>query len=175
MVRPAESRFAVGACLVLTLALVAVLPAGGAAQERSDVVVAAGVGMTFYAISTRVDTGSIFRGSLAYGPLPWLLVEAGARWHRCPDCHGFSVVEGGVQLRRPAERVSPFVAVGGGRSSDPEFMGSEWGLHASVGSWFWLPDNWGLQLELRGRQVGSGAHMGEFSVGVARRFPGGSP
>lgn len=130
-----------------------------------------GGGATFYAISTRVNTGWIGRGSIGYSPVPTLLFEAGARRHGCFDCHSFSIIEGAVQVRRPGGGFSPFAAIGGGWSSDPEFMGSEWGLLAAVGTWFWFPSDWGLQFEARGRQVGRGDHMGEFSVGVARRFP----
>lgn len=145
------------------------------AQDQSEFIIGLGGGMSLYSISTRFDTGTIVRGSVGYSPIPWLVVETGARWHGCPDCDSFSILDGGLQLRLPGDRLSPFAAAGGGRSSDPEFMGSEWGLYAAVGGWLWLSGDWGLQLEARGRQVGSGAHMGEFTVGGARRFrrPGG--
>lgn len=145
------------------------------AQDQPEFIAGLGGGMSLYGISTRFDDGTILRGSVGYSPMAWLVMEAGARWHGCFDCDRFSILEGGVQFRRPGSRFSPFASAGGGRSSDPEFMGSQWGLHVAVGSWLWLSDNWGLQVEARGRQVGSGDHMGEFTAGVARRFrrPGG--
>ncbi len=47
-------------------------------------------------------------------------------------------------------------------------------LSLVIGSWLWPSETWGLQHEARGRQVGVGSsdYMGEFSVGVARRFAG---
>jgi hypothetical protein len=49
-------------------------------------------------------------------------------------------------------------------------MGDEAGLHAAVGTWYWVSRAWGMRAEVRGRQVGRGDHMGEASVGVAYRF-----
>lgn len=153
--------------------VVGVLFAGACqGQEAGEVVAAVGGGMTLYSIDTRFDDGTVLRGSVGYSLLPYLMVEGGGRWHRCFDCDRFLVAEAGVQLRHPGPRWSPFVAVGGGRSSDPGFMGPEWGLYAAVGSWLWSSGGWGLQLEARGRQVGQDDYMGEFSVGAARRFLG---
>jgi hypothetical protein len=168
---PAAAAARVGRLVIgVAVAVTWLAPAPATAQDHSELILGLGGGMSYYSISTRADTGTILRGSVSYSPLPFLVVEGGARWHGCVDCHRFAVVEAGVQLLHRGERFSPFAAVGGGRSSDPEFMGTEWGLHSSVGSWVWWTPEWGLQLELRGRQVGSGAYMGELSAGVARRF-----
>ena len=113
------------------------------AQDQSEFIIGLGGGMSLYSISTRFDTGTIVRGSVGYSPIPWLVVETGARWHGCPDCDSFSILDGGLQLRLPGDRLSPFAAAGGGRSSDPEFMGSEWGLYAAVGGWLWLSGDGG--------------------------------
>lgn len=156
--------------VVVGMALVAAAPFGASGQEAPEVVAGLGGGGSFYSIVSRTDTGLLLRGSLAYSPVPHLVVEAGARWHDCFDCTRFLIGEAGVQLRRPGERWAPFVGAGVGFSSDPDFMGDAWGLHASVGSWLWLTDGWGLQFEARGRQVGGGDHMGEGTVLVTRRF-----
>jgi hypothetical protein len=170
---PFVQRFSLSFALAVVMTVTA--PPGLVAQDPPEFIAGLGGGMSLYGISTRFDDGTILRGSLGYSPIPWLVLEAGARWHGCFDCDRFSILEGGVQFRRPGSRFSPFVSAGGGRSSDPEFMGSEWGFHVAAGSWLWLSDDWGLQVEARGRQVGPGDHMGEFTAGVARRFraPGG--
>lgn len=168
--RPRGCLGQVGIGVVLCLGFL--LPGAVRAQETGEIVVSMGGGMTLYSIDTRFDDGTVLRGSVGYSPLPYLMVEGGGRWHRCFDCDRFLVGEAGVQLRYPGPRWSPFVSVGGGRSSDPGFMGPEWGLHAAVGSWLWLSEEWGLQLEARGRQVGHSNYMGEFSLGGARRFLG---
>jgi hypothetical protein len=156
--------------MVVGMVLVAAAPSGVSGQEAPEVVVGLGGGGSFYSIVSRTDTGVLLRGSLAYSPTPHLVVEGGARWHDCVDCTRFLIGEAGVQLRRPGERWAPFVGAGVGISSDPDFMGNPLGLHASVGSWVWLSDTWGIQLEARGRQVGRGDHMGEGTVLVSRRF-----
>lgn len=84
------------------------------------------------------------------------------------------MAEGSLQLRHPGRTVQPFVAVGVGLSSDPEFMGDRFGPHAAVGTWLWPCPRWGVQAEVRGRSLGSGHRMGEASVAVARRFASGS-
>lgn len=152
----------------IAVAIAMLMPAAAEAQEPPELLVGAGVGGTYYCIVTRCNTGTIARASVGYSPIPSVMIEGGARWHHCFDCDRFVIGEGGVQVRYPASTVSPFLSAGGSLSSDPEFMGDEWGLYAAVGSWVWLSRSWGLQLELKGRQVGSD-HMGELSLLAARR------
>lgn len=162
--------------ITLTLAVPALVWAGAAqAQEVGDWVVSLGAGGTLYSIETRFDDGTIVRGGVGYLLTPTLMIEGGLRRHDCFDCDRFLIFDAGVQARHRGDRFSPFVAAGGGLSSDPEFMGRRWGAQAAVGSWIRLSSLWDLQLEARGRQVGfsSSFYMGEFSVGVARRSPSG--
>lgn len=159
--------------IALTVAVPALVWAGTAqAQEAGDWVVSLGAGGTLYSIETRFDDGTILRGGVGYVLTPTLMIEGGLRRHGCFDCDRFLIFDAGVQARHRGDRFSPFVAVGGGLSSDPEFMGRKWGAQAAVGSWVRLSNDWDLQLEARGRQVGfsSSSLMGEFSVGVARRI-----
>jgi len=147
-----------------------VWPVALEAQQRSDLVVAVGGGGTYYCIITRCGTGGTVVGLVGYGLAPSLMVVASGRWHDCFDCRRFLVAEGSLQLRHRGRRMQPFVAAGVGVSSDPDFMGDKVGLHAAVGTWLWLSPRWGLQAELRGRQVGRGDAMAELSLTVARRF-----
>jgi hypothetical protein len=167
--------FVVGRRFVITLAMgsMALVSARTAeAQEAGDWIVSLGVGGTLYGIETRFDDGTLVRGGVGYVLSPNLMVEGGVRRHGCFDCDRFLVLDAGLQARHRGDRFSPFLAAGGGLSSDPGFMGSKWGAHAAVGSWVRLSGAWDLQLEVRGRQVGisSSDYMGEVSVGVARRF-----
>jgi len=142
------------------------------AQQASDWIVWLGAGGTLYGIETRFDDGTILRGGVGYVLTPTLMLEGGVRHQRCLDCERFLILDAGIQARHQGDRFSPFVAAGAGLSSDSGFMGRKWGAHAAVGSWVRLGGPWDLQLEARGRQVGfsSSDYMGEFSVGVARRF-----
>ena len=154
----------------MLIAGAACVPVRAAAQESAAAVVGAGVGGTYYCIVSRCDTGTTILGMGGYAPAPFLLVEAAVRWHQCFDCDRFVIVEGGLQLRYPGRRLEPFVAGGVGLSSDPEFMGDQFGLHAAAGTWIRVSPRWGLKTEVRGRQVGGGDLMGEASVAVAYRF-----
>ncbi len=175
----AVPSWAVGTrALVLWAGLALAVVAGGAAAQTQEpdpgeVLVSIGVGGTLYSVDTRVDEGRILRGGLAYALSRAWMLEVGVRRHDCLDCHRFWILDAGVQWRRPGERFSPFLSAGGGRASDPGFMGTEWGPYVSVGSWIPLPGAWGLQLELRGRMLGGGLRnpdgMGEGTVAVTRR------
>ena len=175
--RPAATwaAFVVGSRVVITLVMgiMALAPARTAqAQEAGDWIVSLGAGGTLYGIETRFDDGTLLRGGVGYVLTPNLMVEGGVRRHGCFDCDRFLILDAGLQARHRGDRFSPFLAAGGGLSSDPGLMGSKWGAHAAVGSWVRLSGEWDLQLELRGRQVGvsSSDYMGEITVGVARRF-----
>lgn len=175
--RPAatSAAFVVGSRVVITLAMgiMALAPARTAqAQEAGDWIVSLGAGGTLYGIETRFDDGTLLRGGVGYALTPNLMVEGGVRRHGCLDCDRFLILDAGLQARHRGDRFSPFLAAGGGLSSDPGFMGSKWGAHAAVGSWVRLSGEWDLQLEVRGRQVGvsSSDYMGEVTMGVARRF-----
>jgi hypothetical protein len=89
-----------------------------AGNEGTDVIVGVGGGMALHHISSRFDTGAMVRVSLGYGPSRRVLIEAGARWQGCPDGCGFAVLEGGIQLRRPAHRSDLIPFPGDGRSSE---------------------------------------------------------
>ena len=155
---------------------VAILALGSAratqAQEPGDWIVSVGAGSTLYVIETRFDDGTLLRGGVGYVLTPTLMVEGGLRRHGCFDCERFLILDAGLQAHHRGDRFRPFVAAGGGLSSDPGFIGTKWGAHAAVGSWIRLSGKWNLQLELRGRQVGvsSSGIMGEFTIGVARRW-----
>jgi hypothetical protein len=165
----------VGRLVVATFAMgiVALASARTAqAQEAGDWIVSLGAGGTLYGIETRFEDGTLLRGGVGYVLTPNLMVEGGVRRHGCFDCDRFLILDAGLQARHRGDRFSPFLAAGGGLSSDPGFMGSKWGAQAAVGSWVRLSGGWDLQLEVRGRQVGvsSSDYMGEVTVGVARRF-----
>jgi len=142
-------------------------------QQRGDILGSVGAGGTLYTIDTRINEGGMVRGSLGYALARAWAVEAGVRRHGCFDCDQFWILDAGVQWQRPGERFSPFVSAGGGRASDPGFMGTEWGTYASVGSWMQVTSTSRLQLEIRVRQLGYGMGspngMGELTLGVTRR------
>jgi len=157
------------------LATAALLSPGAAeAQEAGDRMVWLVAGGSLYGIETRFDEGTILGGGVGYLLTPSLMMEGGVRRHGCFDCDRFLIFDAGVQARRRGDRFTPFLAAGAGLASDPGFMGRKWGAHAGVGSWIRLADGWDLQVEARGRQVGSSGYMGEVSVGVGRRFTRGA-
>lgn len=133
-------------------------------------VVSAGLGVSYYCIVSRCDTGTILNAAVAFDLGSVVSIEAGHRRHSCFDCHGFGITEGLLQLRYARTRLQPFVGAGVAHSVDREFMGSETGLMAAAGVWLWPRPDWGLRLELRGRQAGRGDSMGELTLSVARRF-----
>jgi hypothetical protein len=157
-----------GILLLPALALTA--PAPASAQANGDFVAAAGVGGTFYCIVTRCNTGTTVGALVAYGPLPFVMLEAGAKRHFCFDCDSYSITQAGVQLRYPHAIAQPFLAVGVARHSDADFMGSYTGPYAGVGVWVWPWSGWGAHAELRGTRVRAGDHLGELSLSLARRF-----
>lgn len=155
------------------MAIVALGSAGSTqAQEPGDWIVSVGAGGTLYGIETRFDDGTLLRGGVGYVLTPTLMIEGGLRRHGCVDCERFLILDAGLQAHHRGDRFRPFIAAGGGLSSDPGFMGTRWGAYAAVGSWVRLSGEWDLHLELRGRQVGvsSSDTMGEFTIGVARRW-----
>ncbi len=178
--RPGATPGGAGRTLALVLAAGLAL-AGGVreveaqtrTQQRGDILGSIGAGGTLYAVDTRFNEGGTVRGGLGYALGPGWTLEAGVRRHGCFDCDRFWIVDAGVQCQRPGDRFSPFVSAGGGRASDPGFMGTEWGAYASVGSWMQLTSASRLQLELRVRQLGGGLRnpdgMGELTLGATRR------
>jgi hypothetical protein len=159
--------------MLLALATAGVSTA--AAQSTRGIVVGAGVGVTYYCIVARCDTGSTIGAMGAFDFSRLVSVEAGVRRHYCFDCDRFMIAEADVLVQYPLPRVSPFLAAGVSYSSDAEFMGDHVGLLAAAGVWIWLRQRWGARVELRGRQVGRGDAMGELSLSVVHRFvrPGG--
>lgn len=159
-------------CLLAGLALLA--PPQARAQQADGAVVGGGGGVTYYCIVSRCNTGATLVGLVGYAPRPFLVIAGTGRWHACFDCDRFVMVEASLQLRHPGRTVQPFLGVGAGLSSDPEFMGDRFGPHVALGAWLWPSPRWGLQAEVRGRSLGSGDRMGEASLAVARRLTSGS-
>lgn len=160
-------------CLPSILAVLASVTFGSpavGAQEAGEMVASVGTGGTYYCIVSRCDTGTTFLGTAGYGVRPSLMVLGSVRWHECFDCDRFVIAEGSLQLRHSGEKVEPFVAIGAGLSTDPDFMGNRFGPHAAVGAWLWPSEAGGVRSELRGRRLGKGNGMAELSVAVARRF-----
>jgi hypothetical protein len=156
---------------VLLLPAVALAaPAPASAQAAGDFFAAAGAGGTYYCIVTRCNTGTTVGALVAYGPLPFVMLEAGAKRHFCFDCDSYVITEAGVQLRYPHATVQPFLAAGVSRHSDAEFMGTYTGPQAAAGVWVWPWTGWGMHAELRGTRVRAGNHLGELSLSLARRF-----
>lgn len=156
--------------LAATIALLA--PAVVDAQDPARLVAGAGVGGTYYCIITRCGTGTTLIGVAAFGPRPLLLVEASVRWHECFDCKQFVIAEATLKLRRQGRVLTPFVGAGAGVSSDPDFMGTKAGVHAAIGTWVWLAQRWGVQMEVRGRAFENWDGVAEASILLAHRVPG---
>jgi hypothetical protein len=157
-------------CLLAALA-VGTHPAEGSAQESRGLAVGVGVGPSFYCIVTRCDEGTVVRALAEYGLTSTLLLEADAGWHRCFDCSRFLLLDAGVQARRPRGALRPFLSGGVGVVSDAELMGTRLGAYGAVGAWFGAWERVALQLQLRGRLLGSGDHMSELTLAVARSLP----
>jgi hypothetical protein len=155
-----------GAAL-LAVASVAALPASAAGQAAPGVVVGAGVGGTYYCIVSRCNTGTLLQATAGVDVMEYVHVEAGVRRHSCFDCSEFTIVDGTVLLRRETGPLTPFVGAGYGRVADAEFMGTRWAFHGAAGTWYRPGRRWGVQVALRGRELGSGDRMGEASVGVS--------
>ncbi|HEX6307737.1 MAG TPA: hypothetical protein VFZ69_06075 [Longimicrobiales bacterium] len=137
-----------------------------AAQSSGDVVIGASAGGTYYCISTRCDTGTTAGIAVSFQATPVVGVEASGRRHFCPDCDRFLMGDGAVLLQYPGRRVRPFVGGGMSYSSDPEFMGSHFGLLGATGVSIGLGDRWATRAEVRGRRVGRGDAMGELLLSL---------
>jgi hypothetical protein len=154
---------------VLVVLVLFAAPSAAAAQHATPLV-SAGMGGTFYCIVTRCNTGTTVFGSAGVDFASFLHVEATVRRHLCFDCDRFLVAEAGLHAQYAGPVFTPYAGGGFGTSSDPDFMGTVTGFHAEVGTWVWPWQNWGVRIELRAREVGSGNHMGELSASGARRF-----
>jgi hypothetical protein len=156
---------------LLSPVLAVAAPAPASAQDAGALVAAAGVGGTYYCIVTRCNSGTTVGALAAYGPLPFVMIEAGAKRHFCFDCVRYFIAEAGVQLRYPHVTVQPFLSAGASWNSDPEFMGEHTGPYAGAGVWIWPWADWGLHAEARGRRVmDTGSGIGEVALSVARRL-----
>lgn len=157
----------------------ACLPLAGAAQGQGGGAVpgegsfwrlGVGAGWSYYSLVSRGNEGIVISAVGSYTPTPRVRVEAGVRRMQCADCFRFLVAEGGIQLRLPLGVWVPFVAGGIGVTSDPEFVGTRGHLHAGLGIAREPRDRpWGLQFEVRGRQLDPGDRMGEVALGVTIR------
>jgi hypothetical protein len=128
-------------------------------------------GGSYYCIVSRCDTGLVAGGALGFRLTSNATAELGARWHHCFDCERFVIGEAGVRLHHGMARLSPFLALGGGVTADPDFFGVEWGPWAAAGSQIHLRQGWSLQLEARGRRIRKGSAMGELTLGLVRGRP----
>jgi hypothetical protein len=155
---------------MVPLLVAAAIPPAASGQDAAAFVVGGGVGGTYYCITTRCNQGTVLAGIAAIGVGRFVQLEAGVRRHFCFDCDRFMIGEGTVLVRLPDRTLSPFAGAGFGVSSDPEFMGSRWGVNAAAGTWIWPLPRWGLQLSIRGRSVGRGEAIGEAAVIVGHRF-----
>jgi hypothetical protein len=163
----------------VALAVTALLPLAGSAQAPDGEAVrgpgspwrlGVGAGWSYYSLVSRGNEGVVFSAVGSYTPTPRLRVEAGVRRMECADCFRFLMAEGGVQLRLPAGAWVPFLAGGVGVTSDPEFVGTRGHLHTGLGIALEPRDRpWGLQFEVRGRQLAPGDRMGEVTLGVTIR------
>jgi hypothetical protein len=140
---------------------------GGAPDPGSPWRAGVGAGWSYYSLVSRGDAGTVVSAVGSYTPTPRLRVEAGVRTMRCADCFRFVMAEGGVQLRLPLGHWAPFLAAGAGVTSDPEFVGTREHLYAGVGTTREPRDRpWGIQLEVRGRQLDPGNRLVEVSLGL---------
>lgn len=138
--------------------------------DASAWTVTALTGGSFYSIATRSNTGFVAGGAVGLRTTPHLSLEAGARWHRCFDCTRFVTADAGVRLHRELNVLAPFLSVGGGIASDPEFFGTEFAPWIAAGSMIRWQERWAVQVEARGRRIRTGSSMGEVTVGLARRL-----
>jgi hypothetical protein len=145
----------------------------GAESEVSPWRVGVGAGWSYYSLVSRADAGTVASAHASYTPTPRVRAEAGVRWMGCADCSRFVMAEGGVHLRLPLGDWAPYLAGGGGVSSDPDFMGTQGHLFAGVGTVREPQDRpWGLQFDVRGRQMDPGNRMVEVALGVTIRIRG---
>jgi hypothetical protein len=109
----------------------------------------------------------------SYTPTPRVRLEGGLRTMQCPDCTRFVVAEGGIHLRLPLGRWAPFLSGGVGVTSDPDFVGTGEHVFAGVGVVREPEDRpWGIQFEVRGRQLDPGNRMVEVGLGLTVRIGG---
>lgn len=166
---------------VLAVAVTIAFPLTGTAQtgvgeaardESSPWRVGVGAGWTYYSLVSRADAGTMISALGSYTPTPRVRVEAGLRTMRCADCSRFIIAEGGVQLRLPLDDWAPYLAGGVGVSSDPDFVGTREHFFAGVGAVHEPRDRpWGLQFDVRGRQLDQGNRMVEVGLGLTIRTP----
>jgi hypothetical protein len=127
-------------------------------------------GGSFYCIVTRCNTGLLAGTTIGRQTTPNLSLELSARWHRCFDCHRFLIADAGLRLHRARHRIDPFVVLGGGVASDPEFFGTQFSPWIAAGTALHLQPRWSLQVEARGRRIRTGSSMGEFTAGLTHRL-----
>jgi hypothetical protein len=145
----------------------------GAQDEGSAWRVGVGAGWTYYSLVSRADAGTMISAHGSYTPTPRIRVEAGVRTMRCADCSRFVVGEGGVQLRLPLGDWAPYLSGGAGVSSDPDFVATRDHFFAGIGVVREPRDRlWGLQFDVRGRQLDRGNRMVEVGLGLTIRIRG---
>jgi FAD/FMN-containing dehydrogenase len=158
------------AMLALSSVFTTALAAQPSPSDASAWTVTALTGGSFYSIATRANTGFLAGGAVGLRTTPHLSLEAGVRWHRCVDCTRFVTVDAGVRLHRDVRVVAPFLALGGGIASAPEFFGTEFAPWIASGLSIRWQERWAVQVEARGRRIRSGSGMGEVTLGLARRL-----
>jgi len=158
------------AMLALSSASTSTLAAQPSPSDASAWTVTALTGGSFYSIATRSNTGFVAGGAVGLRTTPHLSLEAGARWHRCFDCTRFVTADAGVRLHPDVHVLAPFLALGGGIASDPEFFGTEFAPWIAAGLSIRWQERWAVRVEARGRRIRTGSSMGEVTMGLARRL-----
>jgi hypothetical protein len=166
----------------MAVALAAALPLAGTAQtgegrvggdEGSPWRVGVGAGWTYYSLVSRADAGTMISAQGSYTPTPRIRVESRVGTMRCADCSRFVMGEGGVQLRLLLGDWAPYLVGGAGVISDPDFVGTREHFFAGVGTVHEPQDRpWGLQFDVRGRQLDRGNRMVEVGLGFTIRIFG---
>jgi hypothetical protein len=166
----------------VSVAVAASLPLAAGAQAGEGEVdqhqgsrwqVGVGGGWSYYSLVSRGNAGTTIFALGSYTPTPRVRVEGALRGMRCADCTRFLMAEGGVQLRLPLGEWAPFLAGGVGVTSDPDFVGTREHVFAAVGMAREPAERpWGLQLEVRGRQLDPGNRMVEVALGLTLRLRG---
>lgn len=171
------------AAVVVAAAIAAALPHSGGAQagegsaageSASPWRVGIGAGWSYYSLVSRSDEGTTLFALGSFTPSPHIRVEATVRRMGCFDCERFVMAEAGVHFRLPMGAWAPYLSGGGGVTSDPDFVGTRGHAFAGVGTaWEQEEGPWGVQFEVRGRQLDPGSRLVEVTLAWTLRVPRG--